>query len=76
MSGSFPNRAIFIEGGIAVAYSGSAAGGGACGADAEDARAPVATPQTDCEHFIDYHFVNRSTAMFALDNVIYTLRRR
>ena len=40
------------------------------------AGAPVTTLQTDCEHFIDYHFINRSTAMFALDNVIYTLRRR
>ena len=25
---------------------------------------------------VDYHFVDRLTAMFALDNVIYTLRRR
>lgn len=40
------------------------------------AGAPVTTLQTDCEHIIDYHFINRSTAMFALDNVIYTLRRR
>ncbi len=40
------------------------------------AGAPVTTLQTDCEHLIDYHFVDRSTAMFALDNVIYTLRRR
>jgi hypothetical protein len=40
------------------------------------AGAPVTTLQTDCEHIIDYHFVDRSTAMFALDNVIYTLRRR
>lgn len=40
------------------------------------AGAPVTTLQTDCEHFIDYHFVNYSTAMFALDNTIYTLRRR
>lgn len=40
------------------------------------AGAPVTTLQTNCEHMVDYHFVNRSTAMFALDNVIYTLRRR
>jgi hypothetical protein len=36
----------------------------------------IATLQTDCEGFIDLHFVNRSTAMFALNNVIYTVRRR
>jgi len=40
------------------------------------AGAPVTTLQTDCEHFIDFHFVNHTTAMFALDNVIYTLRKR
>lgn len=40
------------------------------------AGAPVTTLQTDCENRIEYHFVNHSTAMFALDNVIYTLRRR
>jgi hypothetical protein len=40
------------------------------------AGAPVTTLETDCEHFVDFHFVNRSTAMFALDNVIYTLRKR
>jgi hypothetical protein len=40
------------------------------------AGAPVTTLETDCEHIIDYHFIDRSTAMFALDNMIYTLRRR
>lgn len=40
------------------------------------AGAPVATLQTDCDGPADFHFVDRSTAMFALDNVIYTLRRR
>jgi len=38
--------------------------------------APVTTLQTDCEHIIDFHFVNHTTAMFALDNTIYTLRKR
>lgn len=36
----------------------------------------IPTLQTDCEGFIDFHFLNRSTTMFALNNVIYTLRRR
>jgi len=40
------------------------------------AGAPVITLQTDCEGAIDFHFVNTTTAMFALNNVIYTLRRR
>ena len=40
------------------------------------AGAPVKTLQTDCEHLVDFHFADKSTAMFALDNVIYTLRRR
>lgn len=40
------------------------------------AGAPVTTLQTDCEGLIDFHFASRTTAMFALDNVIYTLRRR
>ena len=40
------------------------------------AGAPVMTLQTDCEDPIDFHFVNLTTAMFALDDVIYTLRRR
>ena len=40
------------------------------------AGAPVTTLQTDCEGAIDFHFVDYATAMFALDNVIYTLRRR
>jgi hypothetical protein len=40
------------------------------------AGAPVRTLRTDCEGMIDFHFVNLSTAMFALDDVIYTLRRR
>lgn len=40
------------------------------------AGAPVMTLQTSCEHSIDFHFINRTTAMFALDNVIYTLRKR
>jgi hypothetical protein len=40
------------------------------------AGAPVRTLQTDCEHLIDFHFADNSTAMFALDNVIFTLRRR
>jgi hypothetical protein len=37
--------------------------------------ATIATLQTGCAGAIDFHFVNRSTALFALDNMIYTLRR-
>lgn len=40
------------------------------------AGAPVRTLQTDCEGAIDFHFVNLNTAMFALDNTIYTMRKR
>lgn len=40
------------------------------------AGAPITTLVTDCEGFLEFHFVDRSTAMFALDNVIYTIRRR
>jgi hypothetical protein len=38
--------------------------------------APVTPLLTGCEHDIDYHFVDRATAMFALDNMVFTLRRR
>lgn len=35
----------------------------------------IRTLQTGCEGFIDFHFVDGATAMFALNNMIYTIRR-
>lgn len=36
----------------------------------------IQTLQTGCAGAIDFHFVNARTALFALDNMIYTLRKR
>lgn len=36
----------------------------------------IETLQTGCEGWIDFHFVDATTALFALNNAIYTLRRR
>lgn len=38
--------------------------------------ATIRTLETRCEHWFEYHFTDAGTAMFALDNMIYTLRRR
>lgn len=38
--------------------------------------ARIATLDTGCEGAIDFHFVDPTTAMFALNNMIYTLRRQ
>jgi hypothetical protein len=32
--------------------------------------------ETGCEGLIDFHFVNPTTAMFALNNMLYTLKKR
>lgn len=36
----------------------------------------IPTLETGCEGSIDFHFVDEKTALFALDNMIYTLRRQ
>lgn len=36
----------------------------------------ITTLETGCEGWFEFHFVNDRTAMFALDNMIYTLRKR
>jgi hypothetical protein len=36
----------------------------------------VATLETGCEGAIDFHFVNRDTAMFALNNRLYKIERK
>ena len=36
----------------------------------------IVTLETGCEGAIDFHFTNPDTARFALDNMIYTLRRQ
>lgn len=38
--------------------------------------ASIVTLETGCEGAIDFHFTNPDTARFALDNMIYTLRRQ
>ena len=38
--------------------------------------AAIATLETGCEGLIDFHFTEAGTALFALNNNIYTLRRR
>jgi hypothetical protein len=38
--------------------------------------ATIATLETGCEGLIDFHFVDGRTAMFALNNMIYTLKKR
>lgn len=50
-------------------------------APAEQARAlgfsaSIVTLETGCEGAIDFHFTDPATALFALDNMIYMLRRR
>lgn len=35
----------------------------------------IMTLETGCRGFIDFHFVDANTAMFALDNVLYRLER-
>ncbi|HKX78950.1 MAG TPA: hypothetical protein VJM34_10570 [Novosphingobium sp.] len=39
-------------------------------------RGKVRTLETGCEGWFEYHFLDAQTAMFALDNMIYTIRRR
>lgn len=36
----------------------------------------IPTLQTGCEGWIDFHFVDGRTALFALNNMIYTLRKQ
>ena len=36
----------------------------------------IATLETGCAGAIDFHFVNETTALFALDNMVYTLRKQ
>ena len=36
----------------------------------------ILTLQTGCAGGIDFHFVNQSTALFALDNMVYTIRKQ
>ena len=36
----------------------------------------IPTLQTGCAGSIDFHFVDQSTALFALDNMVYTMRKR
>jgi hypothetical protein len=36
----------------------------------------IATLETGCAGAIDFHFINDSTALFALDNMVYTLRKQ
>ena len=36
----------------------------------------IATLETGCAGAIDFHFVNAKTALFALDNMVYTLRKQ
>ena len=36
----------------------------------------IATLETGCAGAIDFHFTDGSTALFALDNMIYTLRKQ
>jgi len=38
--------------------------------------AQIATLQTGCPGSIDFHFIDRATALFALDNMVYTIRRQ
>ena len=38
--------------------------------------AAIPTLETGCEGLIDFHFTKAGTALFALNNNIYTLRRR
>ena len=40
------------------------------------AATPIRTLETGCESWFDYHFIDDRTAMFALDNMIYTIRRQ
>jgi hypothetical protein len=36
----------------------------------------IRTLETGCEGWFEFHFVDASTAMFALDNMVYTIRRQ
>ena len=36
----------------------------------------IASLETGCAGAIDFHFVNETTALFALDNMVYTLRKQ
>ena len=36
----------------------------------------IATLETGCAGAIDFHFINATTALFALDNMVYTLRKQ
>jgi hypothetical protein len=36
----------------------------------------ITTLETGCEGFVDFHFVDARTALFALNNMIYTLRKQ
>ena len=36
----------------------------------------IASLETGCAGAIDFHFINETTALFALDNMVYTLRRQ
>lgn len=38
--------------------------------------ARIATLETGCTGAIDFHFINDATVLFALDNMIYTLRKQ
>jgi hypothetical protein len=38
--------------------------------------AKVPTLETGCAGWIDFHYTDKSTALFALNNMIYTLRRQ
>ena len=36
----------------------------------------IASLETGCAGGIDFHFINQATALFALDNMVYTLRKQ
>lgn len=36
----------------------------------------ILTLETGCEGAIDFHFIDPSTALFALDNMVYTIRKQ
>ena len=36
----------------------------------------IASLETGCAGAIDFHFINETTALFALDNMVYTLRKQ
>ena len=69
-----PAEGLF-QGGLAE-YGDPAIGADALATRVGFAKRPIATLATGCEGAIDFHFTNPDTARFALDNMIYTLRRQ